>query len=116
MHTDHPVHIDQRHGPRRAAGWRCVVKDISSGNLIRGRVENVSPHGLLIVVPDLIHEGSDIAGKVEVTHAGRRFEFSFQGKVVHNVFRTATCLVGVEITRIDKHQARFLDDYSHGMV
>lgn len=107
--------IEQRRSPRRPAGWRCIVKSPSEG-LLQGRIENASAQGFLLELANTLPTGEIITTKVEVMYSGRRWEFLAQVQVRHNVFRTNNCLIGVEIVKISARDAKFLHDYSHGII
>jgi hypothetical protein len=106
---------DLRRSPRRAAGWRCIVKSPANG-LLQGRVENASAQGFLLELASTLPNGEIITLKMEVMFAGRRWEFVCQAQVRHNVFRTNTCYVGVELTKITAKDAKFLHDFSYGII
>ncbi|MBK8974207.1 MAG: PilZ domain-containing protein [Hahellaceae bacterium] len=106
---------EARRSPRRPAGWRCILKSPTTG-MMQGRVENASAQGFLLEVASTLPMGEIETLKVEVMFSGKRWEFIAQAQVRHNVFRTSSCLVGVEITKITAKDAKFLHDFSYGII
>lgn len=104
-----------RRSPRRPAGWRCFVKSQSRG-LQPGRIENASAEGFLIELNETLTKGETVTIKVEVLYGGRRWEFIAQAIARHIAFRTSTCTVGVELTKSQPKDAKFLHDFSYGVI
>ncbi len=106
---------EQRRSPRRPAGWRVIVKSPSKG-LLKGRIENASAQGLLLELEQSLEKGETLVLRIEVLFSGKRWEFICQAIVRHNVFRTSSFLAGLEINKIGAKDAKFLHDFSFGLI
>lgn len=106
---------EQRRSPRRPAGWRTIIKSPSKG-ILKGRIENASAQGFLLDIAESLAAGEILTLKIEVMHAAKRWEFVCQVQVRHIVFRTSSFLAGTEIVKITAKDAKFLHDFSFGLV
>ena len=108
--------VESRQSPRRAAGWRAIIKSSVAQEFLPARTINVSAQGIMIEAGKQLPVNSVVLIKLEVIYKGEKDEFIVTAKVRHNVIRKTTFLIGMQITTMEKDVEDFLYDYSHDHI